>query len=256
MSWESPVFIRLLPEMIRTFTAETLRTECESRQLITNNQKIKFEAYTGSAKQNEALLDAVRTGDDESFHDFLECIRNAHVMASVRKILEKLDPIDKYRKPAESATPVSKTTDPGKQDQATGSFPAGAGVAAGAAAAASDNWPQGQKLLSEVHDWEEFSRSLEGCVSRVNREGFAKAVAVLIDPDNANGFKDTIQDFIARNGHGSTDLQNNLYGVIRWAVDKRTIHEVTLAELEKIALRLNPDKKKSIHKTFRNSGLV
>ncbi|XP_065189153.1 uncharacterized protein LOC135819809 isoform X3 [Sycon ciliatum] len=238
MSWESPVFIRLLPEMIRTFTAETLRTECESRQLITNNQKIKFEAYTGSAKQNEALLDAVRTGDDESFHDFLECIRNAHVMASVRKILEKLDPIDKYRKPA-------------------GSFPAGAGVAAGAAAAASDNWPQGQKLLSEVHDWEEFSRSLEGCVSRVNREGFAKAVAVLIDPDNANGFKDTIQDFIARNGHGSTDLQNNLYGVIRWAVDKRTIHEVTLAELEKIALRLNPDKKKSIHKTFRrNSGLV
>ncbi|XP_065189137.1 uncharacterized protein LOC135819796 [Sycon ciliatum] len=41
-------------------------------------------------------------------------------MSSVRKILEKLDLIDKYRKPAESATPVSKTTDPGKQDQATG----------------------------------------------------------------------------------------------------------------------------------------
>eukprot|EP00117_Sycon_ciliatum_P035694 scpid73968/ scgid27003/ len=136
MSWESPVFKRLLPDMIRTFTADNLRTQCESRGLITRDQKIKFAAYTGPAAQNEALLDAVRTGDDESFHDFLECIRKAHVLASVRKILEKLDSIDKYRKPAESATPVSKTTDPGKQDQATGSFPAGAGVATGAAAAA------------------------------------------------------------------------------------------------------------------------
>ena len=82
-------------------------------------------------------------------------------------------------------------------------------------------------------------------------ENFAQAVAVLIDPDNANNFKDPIQDFIVRNDYGSTNLQDNLYGVIRWAVDKSTIHEVTLAELEKIALRLNPDKKKSIHKTFR-----
>eukprot|EP00117_Sycon_ciliatum_P028661 scpid96466/ scgid22981/ len=116
MSWESPVFKRLLPDMIRTFTADNLRTQCESRGLITRDQKIKFAAYTGPAAQNEALLDAVRTGDDESFHDFLECIRKAHVLASVRKILEKLDSIDKYRKPAAAApqaaepdaSPISK----------------------------------------------------------------------------------------------------------------------------------------------------
>eukprot|EP00117_Sycon_ciliatum_P026831 scpid75858/ scgid21930/ len=117
MSWESPVFKRLLPDMIRTFTADNLRTQCESRGLITRDQKIKFAAYTGPAAQNEALLDAVRLGDDESFHVFLECVRKEHAISSVRKILDELDSIDKYRKPA-------------------GSSPAGAGVATGAAAAA------------------------------------------------------------------------------------------------------------------------
>ncbi|XP_065189136.1 uncharacterized protein LOC135819795 isoform X4 [Sycon ciliatum] len=118
-AWESKVFKGLTSTMIRTFTADDLRRECASQSLITQSQKTKFAVLIGPAMQNEALLDAVRSGDDKSFHLFLECIREVEPEANVSAILEKLDQIDKYQTAAESATPVSKTTDPGKQDQAT-----------------------------------------------------------------------------------------------------------------------------------------
>ncbi|XP_065189149.1 uncharacterized protein LOC135819805 [Sycon ciliatum] len=119
-AWESKVFKGLTSTMISTFTADDLRRECASQSLITQSQKTKFAALIGPALQNEALLDAVQSGDDRSFHLFLECVRKVGPEANVRAILEKLDQIDKYRAAAESATPVSKTTDPSKQDQATG----------------------------------------------------------------------------------------------------------------------------------------
>ncbi|XP_065196919.1 uncharacterized protein LOC135828398 isoform X2 [Sycon ciliatum] len=107
----------------------------------------------------------------------------------------------------------------------------------------------GQKLL-DVKDWKGFSDSLEKCVSRENRDDFAQAVAVLIDPENANDFRDTIQDFIRKNKLGDLDLKDNLFGVMRWAVGQSRKYEVTLADLEKIARDLNPDRKNRIRNTF------
>ena len=86
--------------------------------------------------------------------------------------------------------------------------------------------------------------------SPVCPEDFARAVAKLIDPEDINHFKDDMQDFIKRNDHGTTDIKNNMHGVIRWAVDKAGTREITLAELKTIALRLNPDRKKRIEETF------
>ncbi|XP_065177310.1 uncharacterized protein LOC135807353 [Sycon ciliatum] len=106
------------------------------------------------------------------------------------------------------------------------------------------------KVLSEISDFRNFSRSMEGCISRLKREDFAQAVAKLIDPEYSNDFKDDIQDFIVKNDHGTTNIPDNMHGVIRWAVDKAGTREITLAELKKIALDLNPDKKKRIEKTF------
>ncbi|XP_065189146.1 uncharacterized protein LOC135819804 isoform X2 [Sycon ciliatum] len=114
-AWESKVFKGLTSTMIRTFTADDLRRKCASQSLITQSQKTKFAVLVGAAMQNEALLDAVRSGDDRSFHLFLECIREVEPEANVRAILEKLDQIDKYRAAAAApqaaepdASPISK----------------------------------------------------------------------------------------------------------------------------------------------------
>ena len=96
-AWESPVFTGLLSRMVSTFTPARLRIECESKRLITRTQRQNFAALVGPAAQNEALLDALRSGDDESFHVFLECIRDVEPEASVREILAKLDGVDKLR---------------------------------------------------------------------------------------------------------------------------------------------------------------
>ncbi|XP_065189134.1 uncharacterized protein LOC135819795 isoform X2 [Sycon ciliatum] len=115
-AWESKVFKGLTSTMIRTFTADDLRRECASQSLITQSQKTKFAVLIGPAMQNEALLDAVRSGDDKSFHLFLECIREVEPEANVSAILEKLDQIDKYQTAAAAApqaaepdaSPISK----------------------------------------------------------------------------------------------------------------------------------------------------
>ncbi|XP_065198031.1 uncharacterized protein LOC135829563 isoform X2 [Sycon ciliatum] len=106
------------------------------------------------------------------------------------------------------------------------------------------------KVLSEISDFRRFSRSMERCISRLKREDFAQAVAILIDPEYSNDFKDDMQDFIVRNDLGTTNIPDNMQGVIRWAVDQAATREITLAELKKIALDLNPEKKKRIEKTF------
>ncbi|XP_065179764.1 uncharacterized protein LOC135810218 isoform X2 [Sycon ciliatum] len=107
------------------------------------------------------------------------------------------------------------------------------------------------KVLSEITDFQRFSRSMEGCISRLKREDFAQAVAILINPEYSNDFKDDMQDFIMRNDLGTTNIPDNMQGVIRWAVDQAATREITLAELKKIALDLNPERKKRIEKTFQ-----
>ncbi|XP_065188745.1 uncharacterized protein LOC135819459 [Sycon ciliatum] len=96
-AWESPVFTGLLSRMVNAFTPAPLRIECESKGLIKRTQRQSFAALVGPAAQNEALLDALRSGDDESFHVFLDCIRHVEPEASVREILAKLDGVDKLR---------------------------------------------------------------------------------------------------------------------------------------------------------------
>lgn len=98
-AWDSPVFIGQLSEMIRRFEAAPLRIECETKGLIKDGQSRNIAAKPTRDAQNEALLDAVRVGDDLSFHVFLGCIRTTQTDAPVRAILGRLEKIDKFHKP-------------------------------------------------------------------------------------------------------------------------------------------------------------
>ena len=76
-AWESDVFTELRPDLVSTLTPGDMRRQCEAKKLITRAQRQLFASNTGRAAQNEELLDALSTGDDESFHTFLECIRKS-----------------------------------------------------------------------------------------------------------------------------------------------------------------------------------
>eukprot|EP00117_Sycon_ciliatum_P011779 scpid107911/ scgid13109/ len=73
--WKSGVFRKLVPDLVSMLTPAAMLRQCEAEELITCEQRQLFALHTGSAAQNQALLDALRLGDDESFHTFLECIR-------------------------------------------------------------------------------------------------------------------------------------------------------------------------------------
>ncbi|XP_065194350.1 uncharacterized protein LOC135825659 isoform X2 [Sycon ciliatum] len=96
-AWESDVFTELRPDLVSTLTPGDMRRQCEAKKLITRAQRQLFASNTGRAAQNEELLDALSTGDDESFHTFLECIRKVEPPASARRLLAKLEPVDKFR---------------------------------------------------------------------------------------------------------------------------------------------------------------
>ncbi|XP_065196920.1 uncharacterized protein LOC135828399 [Sycon ciliatum] len=229
---------------IETLNADAFRAKIQALGLLTSIQEIADlklkQTNGGNPAHNSHVISLINPGGNLAYKCLCQAIYSMNPILHTAKFNEMILLLPEHQRPAIGSFPAGAA--PGA---------AGAGVAAGAAAAASDNWPQGQKCLSHVTDWKGFSKCLEKCVSPLNRENFAQAVAVLIDPDNANDFKDTIQDFIKCNDHGSTELQANLYGVIRWAVSESEMRDVTLAELEKIALRLNPDKKNRIHSTFR-----
>eukprot|EP00117_Sycon_ciliatum_P039410 scpid78469/ scgid6158/ len=67
-AWESDVFTELRPKLGSTLTPDDMRRQCEAKKLITPAQSKLFASYIGPAAQNEALLNALSTGDDESFH--------------------------------------------------------------------------------------------------------------------------------------------------------------------------------------------
>ncbi|XP_065195530.1 uncharacterized protein LOC135826855 isoform X1 [Sycon ciliatum] len=79
-----------------------MRRQCGAKKLIKEEQRQLFASYIGPAAQNDALLDALRLGDDESFHTFLECIRKVEPPASARWLLAKLERVDKFRSTAEA----------------------------------------------------------------------------------------------------------------------------------------------------------
>ncbi|XP_065197939.1 uncharacterized protein LOC135829467 [Sycon ciliatum] len=95
-AWQSDVFTELLPDLVSTLTPSAMRRQCEAKKLIKQPQRQLFASYIGPAAQNEALLDALRLGDDESFHKFLECIREVEPPASARRLLAKLELVDKF----------------------------------------------------------------------------------------------------------------------------------------------------------------
>ena len=99
-AWESKVFRELRPDLVSTLTPGDMRLQCECTQLITRAQRELFAPNTDRAAQNEKLLDALSKGDDESFHIFLECIREVEPPASARRLLAKLEPIDKLYSPS------------------------------------------------------------------------------------------------------------------------------------------------------------
>ncbi|XP_065187991.1 uncharacterized protein LOC135818527 isoform X2 [Sycon ciliatum] len=96
-AWKSDVFTELRPDLVSTLTPGDMRRQCEAKKLITLAQRQLFASNTGRAAQNEELLDALSTGDDESFHTFLECIREVEPPPSARRLLAKLEPVDKFR---------------------------------------------------------------------------------------------------------------------------------------------------------------
>ncbi|XP_065197942.1 uncharacterized protein LOC135829468 isoform X2 [Sycon ciliatum] len=102
--WESGVFRKLVPDLVSMLTPAAMLRQCEAEELITFDQRQLFATYPGPAAQNEALLDALRLGDDASFHTFLECIRKVEPPASARRLLAKLEPVDKFRSTAEAAS--------------------------------------------------------------------------------------------------------------------------------------------------------
>ena len=95
-AWESDVFTELRPTLGSTLTPDDMRRQCEAKKLITPAQSKLFASYIGPAAQNEALLNALSTGDDESFYTFLECIRKVEPPASARRLLAKLELVDKF----------------------------------------------------------------------------------------------------------------------------------------------------------------
>ncbi|XP_065190241.1 uncharacterized protein LOC135821105 [Sycon ciliatum] len=102
-AWESEVFTELRPDLVSTLTPGDMRRQCEAKRLITRAQRQLFALHTGRAVQNEELLDALSTGDDESFHTFLKCIRKVEPEASARRLLAKLEPVDKFQQPGSTA---------------------------------------------------------------------------------------------------------------------------------------------------------
>lgn len=93
-AWNSPDFQGLRRDMARNFDAVSLRSECESRGLITNFQKQEIAAKPTSFAQNDALLDIVQRGDDRSFSIFLTCIRKTQPVANSHAILQTLERMD------------------------------------------------------------------------------------------------------------------------------------------------------------------
>ncbi|XP_065198084.1 uncharacterized protein LOC135829614 isoform X1 [Sycon ciliatum] len=94
--WKSGVFRKLVPDLVSMLTPAAMLRQCEAEELITCEQRQLFALHTGSAAQNQALLDALRLGDDESFHTFLECIRKVESKPIRKQLLPKLEPVDKF----------------------------------------------------------------------------------------------------------------------------------------------------------------
>ncbi|XP_065197785.1 uncharacterized protein LOC135829310 [Sycon ciliatum] len=94
--WESVAFKELLPYLVSTLIPLDMRLHCQDKKLITHSERLKFASCNDLAAQNEALFKALRVGNDESFHKLLECIRQVEPSASVRMLLDELEPLDKF----------------------------------------------------------------------------------------------------------------------------------------------------------------